>query len=94
MKPKCFIDAPSKPEAELTAAINRINDAVGRINSMAEYSRKINDSLYGVISKDNNKVSGNTETSCTLQSLSRVTEAVHDACTYLDSQLTRQQNLV
>lgn len=94
METKSCVDEPCKPEAELTGAINRINDAVGRIHSMASYSRKINDTLYGDIMEKGSEACGSNETSCVLHSLSSVIEAVHDACTELDAQLSRQKNLV
>lgn len=94
METKSSVDEPCKPEAELTAAINRINDAVGRIHSMASYSRNINDILYGDSMEKGSDVGGSNEITSVLHSLSSVIEAVHDACTELDAQLYRQENLV
>lgn len=81
------------PATELETAIIKINDAARQINSMGDYSRNINDKLYGAIETPNDAAC-DPDSLPTLKSLNHAIEAVNDACTYLNSQLTRQQDLV
>jgi len=94
MEPKTLTESTVMPSAELAIAINRINDVVGRIHSVTEHFKKINDKLYGPAPECGKEMCPNEESPSTLKSLTRVIEAAHDACSDMNEQMDRQGNLV
>ena len=80
---------------DLQNAISRLDDAVNRIQCMTDYSKEKNDALYGAV-PENAKTKENAipEGVGAISRLNDITNAIHEACTNLNEQLGRQEDLV
>lgn len=79
--------------AELDSILSRVYDAIERIRSMREYSRKVNDALYGVVPSTGVDAEKDVEPAGAMQKLRNAVEAIHNGCSILSDELSRQENL-